>query len=702
MRPAELDPLFAPLTGLAGVGDKLALRLAKLLGASHETRAQAVVLDLLLHLPVRLVDRRHKTTISEATSGDIVTLTVTVEAHEAAPRTTKRPYRVHCTDPSGVLVLVFFHADKSYLERVLPVGQTVVISGRLERYKTSAQMTHPDFILPADAADQLPALEPQYPLTDGLSQKVLRRALESALDRLPGCAEWQRDEMVERFAFPAFAAALERQHRPQTLQDLDPAQPCRRRLAYDEVLASQLAIALVRHRQMSQKGRKRIGSGARQARIQDALPFSLTKGQSQALNEIRHDLAQEGRMLRLLQGDVGAGKTVVALLAMAIVVEAGDQAALMAPTDLLARQHYEGLSALLQAAGLRAALLTGKDKAADKTQIKERLAAGDVDVVFGTHALFQEDVVFKRLGLVVIDEQHRFGVHQRLALSRRGDKPDMLVMTATPIPRTLVLSIYGDMDVSSLRDKPAGRLPIETKLASVSRLDEVMARMAAALCAGDQIYWVCPLVEASRKLELVSAQQRHSALTERFGDKVALLHGRLSPREKDEAMQRFRAGSAQILVATTVIEVGVDVPDASIMVIEHAERFGLAQLHQLRGRVGRGLKKSSCLLLFSPPLSAAAKARLQALRDSQDGFYLAEQDLKLRGEGDLLGVKQSGLPSYIFADLEAEPKLLEMARDEARYICATDPLLTSTRGQALRQLLYLFGKDRAVATLRAG
>ncbi|HEU4987729.1 MAG TPA: ATP-dependent DNA helicase RecG, partial [Rhizobiaceae bacterium] len=547
-----------------------------------------------------------------------------------------------------------------------------------------------------------PPIEPVYPLTAGLSGKVVRRAIGQALGRLPDLPEWLDAQFKQSRALPSLREALDRLHNPSNVSDADPESPAWRRIAYDEFLAGQLSLALVRQRVRRLSGRPLIGDGTIEARIRRNLPYSLTKSQEAALQEIHADLAQPDRMLRLLQGDVGAGKTVVALLAMARAAEAGAQAALMAPTEILARQHHATIAPLAEAAGLRTTALTGREKGRERERILEEIADGSIDFIIGTHALFQESVRFRDLALAVIDEQHRFGVHQRLAITAKGNAPDMLVMTATPIPRTLVLSAFGDMDVSRLTEKPAGRKPIRTVTLPMERLGELISRIREAVAEGQKVYWICPLVEESEEIRLMSAEDRHAALQAEFGSLVGLVHGRMSGREKDEAMRAFKAGETRILVGTTVIEVGVDVPDATIIVIEHAERFGLAQLHQLRGRVGRGDRPSSCVLLYKGPLGEIARQRLDILRQSEDGFRIAEEDLKLRGEGDLLGTRQSGSPGFRIARIDLHADLLEAARDDARLVLARDPELQSDRGKALRLLLYLFGRDDAIRLLRAG
>ncbi|TIW09831.1 MAG: ATP-dependent DNA helicase RecG, partial [Mesorhizobium sp.] len=594
------------------------------------------------------------------------------------------------------------YAHAAYLEKSMPVGEHVVISGRMEWFNGRPTMVHPDHVALAGEAENLPLVEPVYPLTAGLSGKVLRRAIGQALGRLPELPEWQDDAFMRRQTFPPFADALAGIHYPADPIDVAVEGVAWRRLAYDELLAGQVSLALVRARIRRLSGRPLTGDGSVVEKLREALPYSLTPSQEFALAEILADLADPERMLRLLQGDVGSGKTVVALLAMARAVEAGGQAALMAPTEILARQHLATIAPLAQKAGLRTAILTGREKGRERTETLAGLASGEIDIVVGTHALFQESVTFHDLVLAVVDEQHRFGVHQRLAITAKGDAPDMLVMTATPIPRTLVLTAFGDMDVSKLTEKPAGRQPIRTVTLPLERLDELVGRMRDAVADGQKIYWICPLVEESEEVKLMSAEDRFASLKPLFGDQIGLVHGRMKGAEKDEAMRAFKQGETRILIATTVIEVGVDVPDATIMVIEHAERFGLAQLHQLRGRVGRGDKPSSCVLLYKDPLGQTAKRRLSVMRETEDGFLIAEEDLKLRGEGELLGTRQSGTPGFQVARIEAHADLLEAARDDARLILSRDPELQSERGEALRLLLYLFGRDEAVRLLRAG
>jgi len=696
MRPSLLDPLFA------GVGPKVGGLIAKIVPADVSDR-EARAGDLLFTLPHSVIDRRNRPGIAYGAEGAIVTLDVRIDRHQPPPRGNKSvPYRVFAHDDTGEIALTFFHANNAWLEKSMPVGEKIVVSGKMEWFNGRPSMVHPDHIARADEAENLPLVEPVYPLTAGLSAKVLRRAIGQALVRVPEMPEWLDEDVARRQSFPTFAEALKRLHNPADPIDISPDSASWRRLAYDEFLAGQVSLALVRAKVRRLSGRPLTGDGRIVAALRNALPYKLTNSQEQALAEINADLAEPERMLRLLQGDVGSGKTVVALMAMGRAAEAGRQAALMAPTEILARQHFATIAPLAEAAGLKAAVLTGREKGRERAEILAGLESGEIDLVLGTHALFQESVRFRDLGLAIVDEQHRFGVHQRLAITAKGDAPDMLVMTATPIPRTLVLTAFGDMEVSKLTEKPAGRQPIRTVTLPLERLDELIGRISDAVADGQKVYWICPLVEESEEVELMAAEERFASLQPMFGDAVGLVHGRMKGADKDAAMRAFNDGETRILIATTVIEVGVDVPDATIIVIEHAERFGLAQLHQLRGRVGRGSKASTCVLLYQAPLGETAARRLSVMRETEDGFLISEEDLKLRGEGELLGTRQSGTPGFQVARIDTHADLLEIARDDARLILSRDPDLQSERGQAVRMLLYLFGRDEAVRLLRAG
>jgi ATP-dependent DNA helicase RecG len=692
LRPEILFPLYAPITTLAGVGPRL--------GKLFERLAGPAVVDLLWHLPTGIIDRRFAPKVREAPPSATATLKIVVDGHVAGHG--KRPHRVRCRDETGFLHLVFFHAKGDYLARQLPVGATRIVSGRIEHFNNEIQITHPDYILAPEEAAQLKPIEPVYGLTTGLTLRMVQKAIAAALERTRALPEWLDPALQRRHGWPDWRSALLELHAPADEAALTPTSLARQRLAYDELLANQLAIALVRADNKRLAGRNIAGDGRLRRKVIDALPFRLTGSQLHALAEIDADMAASTRMMRLLQGDVGSGKTVVALLAMLNAIECGHQAALMAPTEILCRQHLATIEKLAAPAGISVALLTGREKGRARQDILDRLANGAVQIVIGTHALFQDEIVFQDLAFAVIDEQHRFGVDQRMALSAKGKALDMLVMTATPIPRTLLLTAYGDLDASLLREKPAGRKPVSTRTIPLSRLDEVVAGIERALAGGTTIYWICPLVEESEMVDLADAEARYTQLSALFGSRVGLVHGRMKGAEKDCVMGAFAAGSIDLLVATTVVEVGVDVPQATIMVIEHAERFGLAQLHQLRGRVGRGEVASSCLLLYATPLGETAKARLSIMRESDDGFRIAEEDLRLRGGGEVLGTRQSGMPALRIADLAVHQDLLAIAQDDARLVMTRDPGLKSPRGEALRTLLYLFQRDAAVRYARTG
>jgi len=693
MRPEILFSMFKPITSLKGIGARMGDLIEKLAGPH--------VVDLVWHLPSDVIDRRHAPKIADARPDTIATMTVRVTKHYP-PHNKRQPYKITVMDDTGAMSLVFFRGRADYLNKILPENEIRVISGKLERFGDGLQMTHPDHIVTEDEAESVRRVEPVYPLTAGVSLKVLGKAIRAAVDQAPDLPEWQDKALMAREKWPTWHQAITHVHVPEDLADIDPNNLSRRRLAYDELLSNQLALAFVRQQMKRLKGQPLIGDDSLRHKVINALPFKLTNAQNFAISEIDGDLKSEYRMLRLLQGDVGSGKTVVALMTLLTAVEAGGQAAMMAPTEILARQHMESLSDLCEAAGIQPVLLTGRERGKSRDAILSQLATGAARLVIGTHALFQDDVEFKDLRVAVIDEQHRFGVHQRLTLASKGQAVDMLVMTATPIPRTLMLTAYGDMDVSRLNEKPAGRQPVQTVLISNDRMDEVVSAVSRAQKSGARVYWVCPLIEESEVSDMAAAEDRYDHLRAIFGDRVGLVHGRMKGADKDAVMLAFKTGELDILVATTVIEVGVDVPEASIMVIEHAERFGLAQLHQLRGRIGRGAEKSTCLLMHTGNLGEVAKTRLKTMRETDDGFVIAEQDLQLRGAGELLGTRQSGLPAFRLADLALHGDLLQMARDDSELILRNDPGLQSERGQALRILLNIFQQDSSIKNIRSG
>ena len=679
MRPEILFPLFAPISSLKGVGPKIEPLATKLAGP--------LVRDLAFLGPQSLV-HRPLSTAAEAREGETQTFVVTIDSH-MAPDRPDRPYRIRTFDGTGFLTLAWFKGVGSYLAKQHPVGAQRAVSGKVERYWGELQMAHPDYALPAEQLDDIPTFEAVYPATAGLPPRIVRKLALEALSKTSELPEWQDPAWLMREGFSSWKIALDTFHAPKSDADLSPQTRHRRRLAYDELFAHQLAMAQRKADRRAQPAPAILASPLA-TRAESALPFSLTGAQVRSLSEIRADLASGERMSRLLQGDVGAGKTVVAMLAMADVAAAGFQSAFMAPTEILARQHFKTVAPLLEAQGLQVILLTGRDKGAARADKLRALATGEATVALGTHALFQDDVQFHRLAFTVIDEQHRFGVGERRRLQDKGEAVHLLAMSATPIPRTLELTLYGDLDVSRIDEKPPGRQPVATRAVPMPRLPEVVARLRQAVAGGAQAFWICPLVAESEDSDLAAAEARAVTLGQVFGPAVGLIHGRLPPAEKDLVMQNFVDGRLSVLVATTVVEVGVDVPNASIMVIEQAERFGLAQLHQLRGRVGRGVRESSCVLLHDPPLTQAGQARLDVLRRTDDGFLIAEKDLELRGGGDPLGLRQSGFPAYRFADPIAHRDLIAVAADDARLVLARDPDLKSPRGRAIQVLQALF------------
>lgn len=704
MRDERLEPLFRPVSMLSGVGPKVEAALSKLV-LPGGANPPATLIDLLLHLPIAVVDRSQRVVLRDVQPGTIATMDVRVaDVRGLDGARHGRPVRITAEDETGDIEIVYFNARADWLTPTYSVGNSITISGKVELWNGHRQMVHPDYAVPRDKAHTIPVFERIYPMTAGVSPKVLRKAIAAALPSVPDLPEWIDTAYPALNDLPVFSQALQAIHVGDDQTGL--RGNARRRLAYDEILSGQLALALIRHFSITGKGVARSVKGERAEQVIATLPFALTGAQVRAQQEIRDDLTSPNRMVRLLQGDVGAGKTLVALLAMADVAEGGAQSAVMAPTEVLARQHFETLSGFGKAAGLEIAILTGREKGQARTKILEGLASGAIDVVVGTHALIQDPVVFHNLGLAVIDEQHRFGVAQRLKLADKGNAVDLLAMTATPIPRTLIMAWYGDLDVSKLDEKPAGRKPIDTRAVPMERLDDVVTRLQGALESGAKGYWICPLVEESDEVDLTAAIDRHKALQAAmelaFGNQIGLVHGRMKADEKDAAMAAFKAGETRLLVATTVVEVGVDVRDATIMVIEQAERFGLSQLHQLRGRIGRGDDASTCLMIYKGPLGATAKARLEALRETNDGFVLAERDLELRGAGEVLGTRQSGFKDFEVADAALDKDLIALAHDDARLVVSKDPLLRSDRGKALRLLLQLFRRDSAIRLMASG
>lgn len=694
-RPLILDPFFRSVRSVTGVGPKSAPLFESLCGLH--------IKDLLFHTPTGFIDRSYIPPIDSAENGRVGTFEVEVVNHIPSFHRSK-PYRVRTKDKNETFLdLIFFSPRKAYLEKLLPMNEKRIVSGQVDLYHGQAQMVHPDFVVTPDKAEDIIGVETLYPLTSGLSSKVVRKVILNALKEVPDLQEWHDTDLLTQENWPSFSKALRTIHMPKMGDDIAPENVNRKRLAYDELLANQLTLALNRAHNKARKGRSFPTSKVLKEKLLSLLPFTLTKGQYAAINDIDLDMKTPEQMLRLLQGDVGSGKTIVALFACLNVIENGGQCAFMAPTEILARQHFLGLQEICDDLTIKTQLLTGQEKGKKRESLLQQLATGDIDLIFGTHALFQDHVVFNDLGLAIIDEQHRFGVEQRIKLSNKGARPDILAMTATPIPRTLTLTAYGDMDVSLLKDKPEGRKEIDTRLVSAERLDHLCSGLKEKIEQDERIYWVCPLIEESKALDLAAAEDRYQDLISRFSEEaVGLVHGRMKSDDKQAVMNKFKKGEIKILVSTTVIEVGVNVPEATIMIIEHAERFGLSQLHQLRGRVGRGDKQSTCVLLYPKHIGQTAKERLNAMRTSNDGFYLAEKDLELRGAGEILGTKQSGLVSYKLANPAYHQDLIHMAHKDARLITQKDPYLKSKRGEKLRTLLYLFEQDQALKYLRSG
>ncbi len=685
MRPAILNPLFAEVAALKGVGSAQVRQLARL-------KIERAV-DLAFHLPTMVIDRLALDRVDETMVGRPIVVPLTPARHDrGGPRS---PLRVAAVDRGGQWVdLTFFGQSATWAQTKLPIGVEKRIVGKLDRYGQKLQIAHPE-VMPMDGAAPPPLREPVYPLTEGISNRRMTQLVAEALARVPTLAEWIEPSVLAKYEWPGFAEALKAAHRCEGGRD---------RLAYDELLANQLALLLVRMDTRARRGRALAGDGRLVDPLRAGLPWALTAAQTRVIGEITGDMAQNQPMLRLLQGDVGSGKTLVGLIAMLTAVEAGTQAALLAPTEILARQHHATLTKMAAGLPVRIELLTGRDKGKAREALLADLAEGRVDILVGTHAIFQDAVTYHDLGLVVVDEQHRFGVAQRLMLAQKGRvPPHVLAMTATPIPRSLALTRFGEMDQSQIDERPPGRQPIETRVTAQARVEDVIAGLARHVETGGQAYWVCPLVDGTEDEDEAAATTRAAFLKVRLGaDKVGLVHGKMKGPDKDAVMAEFAAGRLAVLVATTVIEVGVDVPNATLMIIEAAERFGLAQLHQLRGRVGRGSGHSVCLLLRGDELSETARSRLKLMRETNDGFRIAEEDLKLRGSGEILGTRQSGEEAFRFADPERVQTFVAMARDDARLLIDRDGGLDGARGQAARVLLYLFERDAGVALLRSG
>ena len=693
MRPEILNPLFCSIDTLKGIGDKYLKLVANLIGGSK-------IVNILWHLPYQIIDRSYNVKLLNVEAGRVWTGIVTVTQH-LEPKTKKQPYRVICDDETGDITLNFFKYYDNTIKKQLPLGQKRLISGKTEWFNGQLQMSHPDYITEPENIQKIKKTEPVYPLSAGVTNKMMLFYVAQSLERLPVLPEWCDENFIKQNNFGSFNEALKKAHNPMCVDDLSPLSSVRKRLAYDELLANQLSLAIARMRQKKKNGRIISGDGRLRQKLTQNLGFDLTNAQKKVLEDIYQDQKSDYQGLRLVQGDVGSGKTVVAMFAMLNAVESGAQAAIMAPTEILAKQHFETLSGWGNITGVKTALLTSKIKGKKRAEILNNLKNGEIDILIGTHALFTDDVTFKDLGFVVVDEQHRFGVEQRLKLSLKGNNPDIVVMTATPIPRTLVLTRFGDMDYSKIDELPKGRKPVDTRIIPISKIGEVVAALKRKIDNGARAYWVCPLIEESEKSDLAAAMARFEELKALFGDCVGLVHGKMKEKEKDAVMERFKKGEITILVSTTVIEVGVNVEEATLMIIERAERFGLSQLHQLRGRIKRGCEAGNCLLLYGYPLSDTSRERLNVMKACEDGFLIAEKDLDLRGGGEILGTKQSGFEEFMLANLEFHKDLLYTAYKDAQLILNQDPELKTPRGEALRVLLYLFEKDKDFKTYKA-
>ncbi len=692
MRPSILSPLFVSADAINGVGQKY-YKLLEKLGVKK-------ILDFIWQMPYNIIDRTYAPKLIQAQAGKIATVKVKVLAHIPNQKKSS-PYKIICEDDSAQITLSFFKAYPNTLQKNFPIGAVKIVSGKIELFNGDLQMNHPDVILNEGEEKKAYRLEPVYSLTAGVTNRMLGYWIYQAIAKLPKLEEWQDKHFVKERKFAPFKDCLLGLHFPKAAADILPSSGYRTRLAYDELLANQLSLGIARKVIKKQAGRQVAGNGMLRKKALESLGFELTDAQKRVLLEINDDQKAEHRMLRLLQGDVGSGKTIVALLAMLNAVECGFQASIMAPTEILATQHFETISEICNEIGINVTLLTGRIKGKAREKVLGELKSGEANIIVGTHALFQDTVEFKDLAFVCVDEQHRFGVHQRLMFSAKGDKTDVLVMTATPIPRTLVLTSFGDMEYSKIDELPKGRKPVDTRIIALSKTPEIINRLQEKIKNDERIYWVCPLIEENETLDLAAAVERFENLKKQFGDLVGLVHGKMKDKEKNEVMADFKSGKTKILVATTVIEVGVNVPEATLMIIENAQRFGLAQLHQLRGRIKRGYKAGTCLLLYGYPLSEVSKQRLEIMKKTEDGFEISEKDLELRGGGEMLGVKQSGFQEFLIADVDYHKDLLLVAYKDAKMILETDPELKSERGQNLRNLLYLFEKDKTIKTFNA-
>ena len=696
IRPQFLFPLFGSLENLKGIGSKTVLNLKKI-GIYKP-------LDFLYSFPTNLKTRVFANTVSDLNVNKVVIIKIKIIKHNF--KYFKGPLNIEVTDGLKKINLIFFNAKNDWIKKNFPIEQERIISGKLEKYKNQFQIIHPDYIEKIFDIDKIPVIEPIYSLTKGISQKVFLNSVNQILqlisEEISNC-EWINKKRLKEMNWTDFKNSLKKIHNPKTNEDISLNSNYRLRLAYDELLSHQLSLVIARSfSKKNTKKRKKIGYKF-STLMKKRLPFSLTNSQEKCIAEIQSDLSNDERMYRLIQGDVGSGKTLVAFFSMLFVAENSGQAVLMVPTDILAKQHYNNFQEYTKNIEVNSVLLTGKMKTNEKKQVLEAIKLGQADIIIGTHSLFQKGVIFENLELVIIDEQHKFGVQQRHDLIQKGENLDILVMTATPIPRTLELANYGDMDISRILDKPMNRQKIDTSIISEKKIEILISRISEICKKGTQSYWVCPLIEEGDKSELVAIEQRFSSLNKMLpGIKIDILHGKMSEEQKNKIMTSFKNGNIQILLATTVIEVGIDVPNATIIVIEGAERFGLAQLHQLRGRVGRGKKQSNCILIYSKNIGRLGKERLEVLRKFDNGFDIAEEDLKMRGGGNPIGQQQSGIPKFRIANLDFDKELLSYANQDANEIIKNNKYLKGEHGKNLRVLLHLMNKDNSLKLLESG
>ena len=651
------DFLFQNVSILDGVGTKTIKLLKK--------KEIEKISDLLWNFPQGFTDRSNLQTLDKLEIGKITTIKVKVVKYNF-PRIRNLPNKVICEDKNGKIDIIFFNSREGYIRKILPLNTSVIISGKINYFKKKYQITNPAYIVPINKEDYVNKIIPKYSLTEGLTEKIYRKLIEQVLKNITDLTEWHNDKILKKIGNVGWSQSIFNVHQDK---ENNFNSKFHRRLAYDEILANLLVLSQARKRiKKFKKIKKRFNNHLSNKLIKN-FNFELTKNQVSIIKEINSDLQSEYKMFRLLQGDVGSGKTIVSLIAAANVIKSNWQVALMAPTEILAKQHYNLACKIFKSTNINIKFLSGNSDSKQKKLIQENLINGKINFLIGTHALFQKNIQFKNLGLVIIDEQHKFGVRQRIELSNKGGKNcDILLMSATPIPRTLVLAVYGDMDISRLIEKPMYRKDIITLSKPEEKIDEILIFIKKQIKNGNQVFWVCPLIEESKKLDYSAAVEKYNHLMKNFTNKVGLIHGGLEKEKKNKVLNDFLNKSIDILVSTTVIEVGIDFPNANVIIIENSNKFGLSQLHQLRGRVGRGINQGTCILLYKKNLSGSAKKRIKILKSSNDGFFIAEEDMKLRGFGDILGYQQSGIKDFKLADPIQHQDLFKIAEEDIKSI----------------------------------